>query len=63
MKRLDNTTDDSTSSLSRDFAEGREGEMEIFCGDVVRMAENLEIDVPITKEYYKALRDIAATFH
>ena len=62
MKRLDNTTDDSTSSLSRDFADGKAGEMEIFCGDVVRMAENLEIDVPITREYYKALQAIAVSF-
>lgn len=62
MKRLDNTTDDSTSSLSRDFAEGKAGEMEIFCGDVVRMAEKAGIDVPLTKEYYHALREIASLF-
>lgn len=62
MKRLDNTTDDSTSSLSRDFAEGKSGEMEIFCGDVVRMADAQKIEVPVTKEYYRALQEIASDF-
>ena len=62
MKRLDNTTDDSTRSLSRDCAEGKAGEMEIFCGDVVRMAEKTGIDVPFTKEYYNALRETASHF-
>jgi len=62
MRRLDNTTDDSTSSLSRDFAEGKAGELEIFCGDVVRMADDKGIAVPLTKEYYSALKEIASHF-
>ena len=56
------TTDDSTSSLSRDFAAGRSGELEVFCGDVIRMAEEHGVDVPVTAAYYAALQDIAAGF-
>ncbi|MBO5564171.1 MAG: 2-dehydropantoate 2-reductase [Lachnospiraceae bacterium] len=60
MKRFNATTDDSDSSLSRDFAEHKIGELEVFCGDVIRMAEKHGIDVPMTREYYRALLDIAA---
>lgn len=56
------TTDDSTSSLHRDFMRKVAGELEIFSGDVVRMAEEEGVDVPVTARYYQALREIAATF-
>ena len=62
MIRLANTTDDSTSSLSRDFDEGRVGEMDIFCGEVIRLAEQLGVEVPVTRAYQQGLLDRAATF-
>ena len=62
MHRVETTADASTSSLSRDFAVGRAGELEVFCGDVVRMADEAGVDVPVTWEYYQALLDMAAKF-
>lgn len=62
MHRVETTADASTSSLSRDFAVGRAGELEVFCGDVVRMADEAGVDVPVTREYYQALLDMAAKF-
>lgn len=62
IRHLMNTSDQSDSSLSRDFAIGRAGELEVFCGDVVRMAAEAGVDVPVTREYYQALLDMAAKF-
>ena len=62
MARLDSCTDDSTSSLSRDFDAGRRGEMDIFTGEVVRMAEASGIDVPVSRAYLQGLQERAATF-
>lgn len=62
LRRILKTSDDSDSSLGRDFAAGRPGEMEVFCGDVIRMAETLGVDVPMTQKYYDALKDIASRF-
>ena len=62
LRRILKTSDDSDSSLGRDFAAGRPGEMEVFCGDVIRMAETLGVDVPMTRTYYDALKDISSRF-
>ncbi len=62
MKRLDNTTDDSDSSLSRDFEAHKVGELEVFCGDVIHMAEEKNVDVPMTKKYYQALLEIVESW-
>jgi len=62
LLRIRKSTDDSASSLSRDFAAGRAGELEVFSGDVVRMAAEVGIPVPVTERYYKALLEIAAAF-
>lgn len=62
LRRIVRTTDDSTSSLSRDFAAGRSGEMEVFSGDLVRMAGEHGVDVPVTRRYYQALQELAARF-
>ena len=62
MVRLMNCTDDSTSSLSRDFDAGRAGEMDIFTGEVVRMAQACGIDVPMSRAYLQGLKERAATF-
>lgn len=59
---LDRTTDDSTSSLSRDFSQGKTGEMEVFSGEVIRMADRLHLDVPVTRDYDRGLRERAASF-
>ena len=62
MRRIEKTAPDSASSLSRDFAAKRPGELEVFCGDVVRMAAEAGVAVPVTAEYYRALLDTAASF-
>ncbi|MGN0777651.1 MAG: ketopantoate reductase family protein, partial [Aristaeellaceae bacterium] len=62
MVRLMNCTDDSTSSLSRDFDAGRAGEMDIFTGEVVRMAQLCGVDVPVSRLYLQGLQDRASTF-
>lgn len=62
LRRILKTSDDSDSSLGRDFAAGRAGELEVFCGDVIRMAAEYGVDVPMTQKYYDALKDIASRF-
>lgn len=62
LRRILKTSDDSDSSLGRDFAAGRVGELEVFCGDVIRMAAELGVEVPMTQKYYDALKEIAARF-
>lgn len=62
MHRLDKTVDSSTSSLSRDFDVRRAGEMEVFSGDLVRMAGRHDIAVPTMQRYYAKLQDLAKTF-
>ena len=62
MGRLIKTKGESTSSLSRDFAEGKAGEMEVFSGDLVRMAAAEGVPVPLTERYYAAMQEIAAGF-
>ena len=62
LRRISKTSDDSDSSLGRDFAAGRQGELEVFCGDVIRMAAELGVEVPMTQKYYDALKEIASRF-
>lgn len=62
LQRIRSTSDDSSSSLSRDFAVGRSGEMEVFSGDLLRMAKEKNVPAPVTKSYYDALQKIAAGF-
>lgn len=62
LRRIEKTSDSSASSLSRDFAKGRAGELEVFCGDVVRMAQAHGVAVPVTRSYYDALLKISAGF-
>ena len=62
LRRILKTSDDSDSSLGRDFAAKREGELEVFCGDVIRMAAEMGTDVPMTQKYYDALKEIASRF-
>lgn len=62
MAALDRATDDSDSSLGRDFTAGRVGEMEIFSGELLRMAKQCGIAVPVTEEYYAGLKERTAAF-
>ena len=62
LHRLDKTVDSSESSLSRDFAKKRSGEMEVFSGDLVRQAEALGMEVPTLKGYYEELLTLAKDF-
>ena len=62
MRRLDKTADSSESSLSRDFAKKRAGELEVFSGDLVRKAEALGMEVPTLEGYYEELLTLAKAF-
>ena len=62
MHRLDKTVDSSTSSLSRDFDARRAGELEVFSGDLVRMAKDQGVEVPTMQRYYEKLLERAKTF-
>lgn len=62
MKRLYKTEDSSTSSLSRDFDQGKIGEMELFSGELIKMAESVNVDIPLTRDYYKGLKERSAAF-
>ena len=62
MMTLKRTTNDSTSSLHRDFMVGRSGELEIFSGDIVRMAHEAGVEVPVSERYYEGLQARAEAF-
>ena len=62
LYRLDKTTDNSTSSLSRDFDVCRAGEFEVFSGDLVRMARSFGMETPVMDRYYQILLEKAKTF-
>ena len=46
---------DASSSFQRDVAAGRITEIETFSGYIVKTAEKLGIDVPVSKKYYETL--------
>lgn len=62
LHRLEKTADSSESSLSRDFAKKRTGELEVFSGDLVRQAQSLGIDTPMIRRYYEELLALAMEF-
>lgn len=62
LRRLDKTSDSSTSSLSRDFEVKKSGEMEVFSADLVRMAQRHGIETPVMARYYEKLLALAKTF-
>jgi 2-dehydropantoate 2-reductase len=43
------------SSMSRDFARGRQIELETFNGAAVRLGESLGVDVPVNRAIYEAI--------
>ena len=57
QKRLYAYAPDSESSLSRDFAQHREGEWQIFSSEVIRRAERTGVEVPITRKYERLMRE------
>lgn len=61
MRKLYNTTDDSTSSLSRDFDRHISGEYELFSKDIADMGRTCGIETPrIDAMYEKMLNRIAS---
>ena len=62
MRRLDKTAPASTSSLSRDFDAGIVGEMDIFTGDMIRMADACGTPIPLTRDYHQGLLERVARF-
>lgn len=46
----------ATSSLKRDMEAGKKSELETFSGYVVKEAERLGIDVPVSRTYYEAMK-------
>lgn len=62
MERLDKTTDDSTSSLSRDFDKGIVGEMELFSKELLDMAAEVKIECPKMEAYYAGMVERASKF-
>ena len=45
----------STSSLNRDFLAGRENELEIFSGELLAMASEVGLELPMTQRFYQEL--------
>ncbi len=56
IDRAYHTAPDATSSLKRDLAAGRMGELDIFSGTIIRMGKELGVPVPVTEEYDRAIR-------
>lgn len=48
--------DDASSSLQRDIHAGKQSEVETFSGYLVREAERLGVDAPVSKQMYERLR-------
>lgn len=57
------TSGGSDSSLSRDFAEGKTGEMEMFSGDLLRRGEKVNVALPVLTKYYEMLKKKATKMH
>lgn len=51
-----NQPDNGTSSLKRDIENHRKNELETFCGYLVRLAQELNIEVPLTQYFYEELK-------
>ena len=45
----------STTSLQRDFHDGKPTELEMFSGYIIKEADRLNVPVPLTKELYTQL--------
>ncbi len=56
IERAYHTAPASTSSLKRDLAAGRIGELDVFSGTIIRMGKELGVPVPVTEEYDRAIR-------
>lgn len=46
----------STSSLNRDFLAGGDNELEIFSGELLAMAAQVGLELPVTKQFYDELK-------
>ena len=52
---IDSLPYDTTSSLTRDVWEGKPSEIEYQNGDVVRIAEKYNVDVPVNRFVYSSI--------
>ncbi len=57
VNRLLHTKGSSDSSLSRDVDNGEEGELEMFSGDLVRLAEAAGVKTPVLAKYYELAKE------
>lgn len=49
-------SDLATSSLKRDIAAGRQSELEVFSGKLLKLAASCEIKIPMTEFFYEELK-------
>ena len=54
---LEKQPPEGTSSMRRDLDAGRPLESDAFTGSVIRRAERLGIDVPVSRRYHAALQE------
>ncbi|MGD8359867.1 MAG: ketopantoate reductase C-terminal domain-containing protein, partial [Gemmatimonadota bacterium] len=55
MQFIDAVPPDGTSSMQRDFRDGRRTELEALSGAIVRFGADLAVDVPVHSMLYAAL--------
>ena len=48
--------DEATSSLRRDMDAGRPNELETFSGYLLKTAEGLGMELPVSKRFYEGLK-------
>ncbi len=46
----------ATSSLKRDMEEGRENELDVFSGKLLRLANQYGVKIPLTEKFYEELK-------
>jgi 2-dehydropantoate 2-reductase len=55
LKLIDEVPPEGTASMQRDIIDGRPSELDAQCGAVVRLANQLGVDVPVHRFIYRAL--------
>lgn len=53
---LHKQSESSTSSLNRDIIAKRQNELDIFCGELLKLASNCQLKIPMTEFFYKELK-------
>lgn len=60
IRRFDEYADDATSSLQRDIRDGKRAETDTFSGYLIREAEALGIDVPVSRKMSTLLEKLVS---